>query len=735
MKFKLLVIALLCSGVLFAQEHPSLLLTPQSVELIKSNRGKSEVFDKSVDELISSADAAIADGIKVPIPVDAAGGYTHEQHRSNYVAMYNSGIAYQLTGDAKYATFVIAMLEEYAAIYPDLPMHPINTSSVRGKLFWQTLNDAVWLVHTAVAYDCIYDALTEKQRRNIEKNLFYHVTYFFMEGTTNNYKTFNKMHNHGTWSTAGVGMIGYAMGDQDLVDTALYGSRKNGFAATGAPAGFVKQIHELFSPDGYFTEGPYYQRYSIWPFMLFSQAIQNNQPELNIYKEKEDALSKAVTTLIQLSYNGTLMMFNDGLEKTFNTQELIIALDVAYSITKDPMLLTLIKDQDKFFVSEAGWVAAEGLINGLETPFVSESMYLRDGAEGDQGGVAIIRNNTADNNMCLVLKATSHGLSHGHYDKLNITLYDNGHEILTDYGAARFLNIESKSGGRYTTENHTYAQQSIAHNTVVVDEASHFDGVYKESSKFAPEFIYADLTSPEFQVASAVDANAYAEKEVVMQRTVAIVDNGFCSNPFMLDIYKVSAPEAHKYDMAYHYNGHLVLANYDSSIAPAALEPFGSAHGYQHFWKEGEATTDKENVSFTWLKDNRFYSLTSTVAPESATIFHLRTGANDPSMNLRSEPAVVIRQEEQPTHIFASTLEMHGTYDLNIEQTLGCDPEIALVETVYDSADYTGVRLTNVAGEKMLVIVVNRVMEDENHSVAIDSENYSWSGNYYISKL
>ncbi len=734
MKLKLLIAALLCSSVLFAQEHPSLLLTPESVELIKANRGKSEVFDASVDALIADADKAIAEGVIVPIPKDAAGAYTHEQHRSNYMAMYNSGIAYQLTGDEKYADFVIAMLEEYAEMYPTLPMHPINTSSVRGKLFWQTLNDSVWLVHTAVAYDCVYDALTPKQRKKIEKDLFYNVADFFMEGTPNNHRTFNKMHNHGTWSTAGVGMIGYAMGDQDLVDKALYGSKKDGTSAEGTPAGFVNQIDQLFSPDGYFTEGPYYQRYSIWPFMLFSQAINNIQPELNIYKENDGALMKAVTTLLQLSYDGKLMMFNDGLEKTFQTQELIIALDVAYSITKDPMLLSLIKDQGTFFVSEAGWVAADALIKGLETPFVSESIYLSDGAEGDQGGVAIIRNQTEKSETCLVLKATSHGLSHGHFDKLNVTLYDNGHEMLTDYGAARFLNIESKSGGRYTTENDTYAKQSIAHNTVVVDETSHFNGVYKVSSKYAPEFEYADYTSPEFQVATAVDANAYADKSVVMQRTVALVDNGFCSEPFMLDIYKVSAPEAHKYDMAYHYNGHLVLANYDSSIASDALVPFGTDHGYQHFWKEGEAKPESDNVSFTWVKGNRFYGLTTTVVPEGATVFHLRTGANDPHMNLRSEPAVVIRQEGEASHTFASTLEMHGTYDFNIEQTLGTEPEIKKIETILDSENYTGVRLTNDKGEQMIVIVNNTKLDASEHIVEIDGEKYTWSGNYYISK-
>ena len=68
------------------------------------------------------------------------------------------------------------------------------------------------------------------------------------------------------------------------------------------------------------------------------------------------------------------------------------------------------------------------------------------------------------------------GMEHGHYDKLSLMVYDQGRELLPDYGAARFLNIEQKDGGRYLPETKTYARQTIAHNTVVVDEKSDYDG-------------------------------------------------------------------------------------------------------------------------------------------------------------------------------------------------------------------------------------------------------------------
>ena len=39
------------------------------------------------------------------------------------------------------------------------------------------------------------------------------------------------MHNHATWATASVGMIGYVLGDKDLIETSLYGSNKDGILA------------------------------------------------------------------------------------------------------------------------------------------------------------------------------------------------------------------------------------------------------------------------------------------------------------------------------------------------------------------------------------------------------------------------------------------------------------------------------------------------------------------------
>ena len=51
-------------------------------------------------------------------------------------------------------------LDKYAKLYPTIGLHPQAKDQTPGRLFWQSLNETVWLLHTIQAYDCIYDWLT-----------------------------------------------------------------------------------------------------------------------------------------------------------------------------------------------------------------------------------------------------------------------------------------------------------------------------------------------------------------------------------------------------------------------------------------------------------------------------------------------------------------------------------------------------------------------------------------------
>lgn len=717
--------------ILTAGEHPSLLLTKKGVAAMREAHGKVPAFDAVMVRTLAGADAAVASEIVVPEPRDGGGGYTHERHKLNYYEMVDCGIAWQMTGEEKYARRVAEMLAAYAKLYPTLGFHPMTLSKTPGRIFWQTLNESVWLVHTAMAYDCVYDYMTPAQRADVEKNLFCPMADFLMnglEGNRGNNKVFNKMHNHATWATSAVGMIGMAMGDDTLVNKALYGTDE-----TGKKGGFIRQLDYLFSPDGYFTEGAYYQRYAIWPFMVFAQCIEHSRPDLKIFVYRDGILLKAVSTLLQLAYDGRFMRFNDSLEKGYDAQELVYAVNIAYNADpSNKMLLdAAARWQDWVLPTDAGFAVARDIARGEAQPLVFRSALFRDGRRGDEGGVAVLRSTDPALNSALTLKATSHGLSHGHYDKLTLAYYDNGNEILADYGAARWLNIEAKYKGHYTPENKTFAMQTIAHNTLVVDEQSHFGGDYDESMKHHSDIYFADFAREGVQVVSAKENNACPG--VRMHRTAAYVTTSFLQYPLILDILRAESAAEHRYDYPMWYNGHLVSLNFPYERALSTMSALGTANGYQHLWRQAAGHNEASGTSiFTWITGNRFYSLSTLTTPASEMVL-VEAGANDPDFNLRSEKAYIVREEGKKNHTFFSSIETHGTYDLQVEQSDNLTSSCLGLRLVADTPDYTVAVADYRGGHSVTLCVSNRTADAAvRHSVKTSEGRFEWIGPYDV---
>jgi len=578
----LMVFALATSLTIQAKEHPNLILTKDGVEKIRDNLGKVPLFDATLASVKKEVDAEIAAGIFTPIPKDFSGGYTHDRHKLNFIIAQKAGALYQILQDDKYAKYVRDMLFQYEEMYQDLPLHPQERSYARGKLFWQSLNDSNWLVYMAQAYDTIYYYLTESERDKLEDNLFRPFADFI---SLANPAFYNRVHNHSTWGIAGVGMIGLVMDDEELIQRALYGIEDDGLEiggkdndggtikVEGQRKGFFANLEEPFSPDGYYTEGPYYQRYAMYPFLIFALGMENVRPEMEVLQHKDNVLLKGVDALLNLSdADGEFFPLNDGQKgMSYYTASLVTAVNIAYYYgDKNPKLLSIVEKQNKVLLDQSGLAAAIGVRDGKAEPFTKTSINLSDGINGKQGGIGILRYGNED--LSLVFKYAAQGLSHGHYDKLSYSLYEKGDEVLQDYGLSRFVNIEQKGGGNYLKENNTYAKTTIAHNTLSRDETKHFGGDYDVASKHHSNLYFYDDSRPKAQVVSATETNAYPG--TTMHRTVALLKDDSFDKAFMLDILKVSSKSKHQYDLPFYFMGQVLDMSfkYDS---PTTLSPLG----------------------------------------------------------------------------------------------------------------------------------------------------------------
>ena len=736
------VIMLLSIG-LSAQEHPNLILTKQGVAEIKTHLGKIPIFDATLAKVKKEVDAEIALGVDVPVPKDMAGGYTHDRHKKNWFILQKAGVLYQILDDNKYAEYVHNVLKEYAKLYPTLPLHPQERSYARGKLFWQCLNDSNWLVYVSQAYDCIYNYLSTEERKNLEDNLFVPYADFLSVGTP---QFFNRVHNHSTWGNVAVGMIGLVMDNDELVDRALNGLKSDNIdpnaidndggliKSKDGKAGFFANLDEPFSPDGYYTEGPYYQRYAMYPFMIFAEALQNVKPELKILEYKNGILIKAVYALVNMTNeSGEFFALNDGQKgMSYYNGGLISAIDIAYYFGgKDASLLSIAKKQNEVMLDDTGLAVALGLKEGLEKPFVKKSIKLTDGSDGSEGALSILR--SKDQKLGLVMKNTAHGLSHGHFDKMSFSYHNGSDEILQDYGLARFVNVEQKNGGGYLKENKTWAKQTIAHNTLVQDETSHFKGKFKVGNEHHSEIYLFDVENPDFQISSAVEENAYPGTK--LHRTMIMFEDEEFENPLLIDVLKANSDGSHQYDLPFYYHDQIINANFEYTT-PETLKTLGKGHGYQHLWLEGSAVMKaNKTAQATWRSNYVFYTL-STALDENDEFLFARIGANDPEFNLRKDPAFIVRKTNAKDDTFISVVETHGSYDVVSESAKNAYSSIrSISKLAVSDANYTAWSIITVKGSEHLFILCNNNSDSkEKHKIIINKEEYKWKG-VYMHKL
>lgn len=728
MKVKILSLIFLVTVFLqtgMAKEHPCLFTSKQEAQLIKKEYANLPLLRSSFMRTKAMVDQALEQPIDVPPPGEA-GGYEHERHKQNYREMRAAGLLYQITGQEKYAQFIRQMLLKYAKLYPTLGPSPYAHNQSPGKLFHQALNEAVWLVYTAQAYDCIYDWLSKEDKALFEKNIFIPMARWLSDEHPHE---FNRIHNHGTWAVTAVGLLGLVIDDQEMVQKALYGTEKDG------NGGFLKQLDLLFSPDGYYMEGPYYIRYALRPFFLFAEALQRNKPELKIFAYRDSILKKAYFSAIETTFpDGVFPPINDA-SRTMNVKAVgvVIANDIAYyRYGKDPALLGVAKLQQQVILNMGGLELARAYKDGKDVKIPQwPSVEFRDGYDGKQGGLGILRTTKDREQSMLLMKYGVHGKGHGHFDELHFIFYNQGRSVVPDYGFARWINMEPKFGGRYLPENKSYAKQTIAHNTVVVDQTSQNRANRKEADKVSGKRHFFDASNPQVQVMSAKADDQYPG--VHMQRTMFLINDPQIEYPFVVDLYRLASDKMHTYDYALHFDGQFVFSNWQLTAHDSVQVPMGTDFGYQHLWNQAEGRGD-DPFQFTWVTGNRYYSFLTAGHPQS-TVFVTRIGAHDPNFNLRAEPGIIYRVNEKDC-LFASVIEPHGYFNEAQERSSDARPHFSRITILGHNNEGSVIEVGRKDGRGWRIMVTNQPADSKRkHELKFGQQVYRWQGNYKVEAL
>ncbi|CAM3591445.1 heparinase II/III family protein [Rahnella bruchi] len=681
-----------------------LLISHSEAEKLRDQRDADSLLGAALRAQIATLEKMLAQPLNIPGHGEA-GGPEHTQHKQNYLGINLAGRLFLITHEPRYFDYALALLNGYAAVYPTLGSATSKDSNSPGRLFHQTLNENMFWLYAVEGYHCLMPSLDAAQREHIEANVFRVMADDALHRHT---KDFDIVHNHGIWSVAAAAISGYVLGDSSLVEKALYGLK--GDSESG---GFFAQLSQLFSPDGYYIEGPYYHRFALRPLLLLSEAIERRQPELEIYPFRDQIIRKTCEALMQTAFpDGTWPALNDS-SKTINICDdgAVIAASVCYSrYGHNPQWIAAAQQQHTVWVSAAALDLSAALQKSPAQPLNWGSVELRDGPEGTQGGIGILRSAAESQDMALLWYG-QHGsiprlhsaLNHGHFDGLHLSLFSRGSEFLRDYGFGRWVNVEPKFGGRYIPENNSYCKQTVAHNTVVVDGLSQNKGDSLEAEKRWGEPHFFVTKNPAEQGMSARLKN-YTQG-VDQQRTVLMLSLPELSSPLIVDVFRLNSAQPHRYDYCLHHLGQFVRTDVALEAANT-LKPLGKEHGYQHLWDCARAQIAAgDSALFSWLDGDSYHTLVSAF-PKGGELIMARTGATDPHFNLRSEPALLLRTHGTNA-IFASVFETHGYFDEATETSIDARGKVERISVVSHDDEQTELNIFFAANRTLNVRISN----------------------------
>ena len=233
-------------------------------------------------------------------------------------AVRDTGILFQVTGDARYARRAREILLAYAARYLDYPLHT-TTGEAKiggGRVGPQTLDEAVWLIPMAQGADLVWDTLSEADRRTLADKLFLPAARDVILPHRLG------IHNIQCWKNSAVGLTGFLLGDDDLVKAAI----------DDPDRGYRAQMAKGVQGDGVWHEGAwsyhFYTLSALWPL---TEAARN--AGIDLYGEP---LKKMFEAPIQLAMpNLMLPAFNDSGETAVRNP----LYELAYARYRDPLYL------------------------------------------------------------------------------------------------------------------------------------------------------------------------------------------------------------------------------------------------------------------------------------------------------------------------------------------------------------------------------------------------------------
>lgn len=432
-------------------------------------------------------------------------------------------LAFRLTGERVFAEKAAQVLKAYADKYLTYPIHDNKgkESQFGARVYSQTLDESIWLIDMAWAYDLIRDSevLTAADREHIERDLLY------ASAMTVTRANMGPTPNIQNWILGAEMAVGYTLGDATLVSKSLDGLN-----------GLRSQL-KVYVKDGFWTEGAWgYQFYALRPTVLMAQMA--TRAGVNLWRQEPAITALLASPLGVMFPNGVLPAFNDSHEVELDTEAPLY--EVAYAATGNPLFAAIAalgkRDNRSAFLFGAPVLANTAM------PALHSAVF-------PDAGYATLRSPSGE--ITQIVKFGPYGGPHGHLDKLNELIYAEGAVMGVDPGTHYYgIPIHGE-----------WDKRTVAHNTVTVDE---------QDQQPATGRLLDWQAEPAFTAVRADAGTVYADAQ--LERTEIVTDH------YVLEITHCHATDGkeHDFDWVYH--------NYGSEHAEGDFQSyagFPQQDGYQ----------------------------------------------------------------------------------------------------------------------------------------------------------
>lgn len=455
-------------------------------------------------------------------------------------------LAWRLDGNATYLKHVTQILLDYADHYARYQQVP-RTVRNPGVATYTTLDESVWILPLAWAFDMIRHELAPAQIEHISRHLFAPVAEHLIA------HHFGAVHNFACWHNAAVGTIGVLLNRAEWLDFAIDGE-----------FGVNTQLREGVLADGLWFEGSFsYHYYTLAALISLAKATRH-LPGLDL--RQQAALRMMFLAPIQSAYpDWSLPATNDCwyfssllADCCHGVPPAPAFYEIAASWYDEPLFAQVLQRA----YQQTPRDSLDALLFG-ELSLPSTSLSPLSSINLPASGYAILRSaGPEDQQTYLLLKYGPHGAGHGHPDKLNLIGYAYGQRLSPDLGTPGY--------GLELFES--WYRQTISHNTVTLDGLS---------QPPATGQLHTFRAEGEFQIADASVSwqDEKAEFPIVLAYHNARMRRVILARPeYYLDIFMVGSQESRRIEWIYHNTGTPIL---NLSSHPANLTA-GEGYGYRH---------------------------------------------------------------------------------------------------------------------------------------------------------